>query len=191
MIGVGRERDSVSRCSTMADCHRLIRPFESAGAPHLLPARNLFYSLAPKYGCNNPRPVSSCLPSCLHIGNSRSSAGSSLSLRSGAAREASKSGEHRHIVVTINQVTVGRRDRLFVDTLVSQSNRDNNRPASQRRRQRSGLKRQHPFAIGRSPFGKQQNICFCFSFWLISLTASGMRPFFWRLIKTVPQSVVH
>src|SRR6266850_7874447 len=68
VIGFGREGDSVSRCSTMADWHRLIRPFESAGAPPHLPARNLFYSLAPKYGCNNPRPVSSGLPSCLHTG---------------------------------------------------------------------------------------------------------------------------
>ena len=36
-----------------------------------------YYSLALKLGCNNPRQAFSCLLSCLHIENSRPSAGSS------------------------------------------------------------------------------------------------------------------
>src|SRR4029077_20987447 len=49
-----------------------------------------------------------------------------------------KVGSIGHIAVTINQVTVGCRHGLSVDTLVSQGNRYDNRPASQGRRQRSG-----------------------------------------------------
>src|SRR4029450_9635322 len=61
MTGFGRERDSVSLCSTMGDYHGLIRPFESAAASPHLPARNVFCAPAPKHDCNNPRQVSSCL----------------------------------------------------------------------------------------------------------------------------------
>src|SRR4030095_2146846 len=50
-------------------------------------------------------------------------------------------GSIGHIVVTINQVTVGRRQGLPLDTLISQSNRYDNRPAPQRRRQWSSLER--------------------------------------------------
>ena len=161
----------------MADCHRLIRPFESAGAPPHLPARNVFCSPAPKHGCNNPRQVSSCLPSCLHIGNIRPSAGWSLWLQSWRSREASKVGSIRHIVVTINQVTVGRRHGLSLDTLISQSKRYDNRPAPQRRRQRSGLKGSMRSPLVAAPSRNNKIFACCSSFWLISLIASGIRPF--------------
>src|SRR5262249_49545438 len=56
---------------------------------------NLFCAFAPKHGCNNLRQASSDPSSCLHIGNSQSSAGWSLCLRSASMRAVSKSEEHQ------------------------------------------------------------------------------------------------
>src|SRR5215475_3853327 len=59
-------------------------------------------------------------------------------------------------------MAIGNRYRLVVYAFVGQGDGHDDRPVSQRRGQRSRLKRQYPFAIGRSSFRKQENICLLF-----------------------------